>query len=448
MNTAKFFKKNLKRSMTLIVLFFVTNVCAFLLFLTLFGLSQQGEILYDGVGLQDVVDTFNGTGISRDDLTELLQTYDSFAFRIDAGGNIVDQIGLPEELNHQYSIADVAGFSRWYLDDYPVKTEIADDGSITVLGLPEGSAVRYNIIMPLQNVAWYLLLIPILLLGSLFLFLYLQWSDSVKTRKAVEPILNGIDKLAAGRPVNLPETGPLAQVNEELNEASRKARQREDVRTEWISEVSHDIRTPLAVISGCAEAVENEDNARYCRRIQANVMKLRSLVETLNLNNKLTYGLVPAVFKEESAAGLFRDALIDFINENNMELFPMETDIGTEAEETAVSADRNLIERLVSNLMANSIVHNPDGTRIDVSVHSENGEIVLKIRDSGIGMEEEEVEKLYESNPENYESHGQGLRLAAKIVKVHNGSIRFRSEPGEYFETEARIPVIQKQAAD
>ena len=54
----------------------------------------------------------------------------------------------------------------------------------------------------------------------------------------------------------------------------------------------------------------------------------------------------------------------------------------------------------------------------------------------------------YESNPENYESHGQGLRLAAKIVKVHNGSIRFRSEPGEYFETEARIPVIQKQAAD
>ena len=126
----------------------------------------------------------------------------------------------------------------------------------------------------------------------------------------------------------------------------------------------------------------------------------------------------------------------------------METDIGTEAEETAVSADRNLIERLVSNLMANSIVHNPDGTRIDVSVHSENGEIVLKIRDSGIGMEEEEVEKLYESNPENYESHGQGLRLAAKIVKVHNGSIRFRSEPGDYFETEARIPVIQKQAAD
>ena len=76
MNTAKFFKKNLKRSMTLIVLFFVTNVCAFLLFLTLFGLSQQGEILYDGVGLQDVVDTFDGTGISRDDLTELLQTYD------------------------------------------------------------------------------------------------------------------------------------------------------------------------------------------------------------------------------------------------------------------------------------------------------------------------------------------------------------------------------------
>ena len=73
---------------------------------------------------------------------------------------------------------------------------------------------------------------------------------------------------------------------------------------------------------------------------------------------------------------------------------------------------------------------------------------MLKIRDSGIGMEEEEVEKLYESNPENYESHGQGLRLAAKIVKVHNGSIRFRSEPGEYFETEARIPVIQKQAAD
>ncbi|MGI6110094.1 MAG: sensor histidine kinase [Eubacteriaceae bacterium] len=448
MTSSDFLKRNLKRSTRLTILFFLTNLLILAVFTFIFITVQQNNDYYDTVSLGTVTDSFNGTAsdgsvVSKESLAAELEAHGQFAFRINEDGTVSDAYLLPDNLNHPYSRSDIAMMSRWFLDDYPVKTDVQDDGSIIVLGYPKGSFERYNLVFSIAEIQIYLWLFPALLLGNLALFLYLQWSNAKKTEKAVGPVLEGITALSRGQAVNLKASGPLAQINEELNTASSRAQQRENNRAEWISGISHDIRTPLTVITGCSEALEQEPEkaAVYGPKIRYNTLKIQNLVNTLNLNSKLNYGLIPADLKPVNAAECFRNSIIGFLNENNMEQYPLNVEISPESETSGILADQNLIDRMTANLLANSMIHNPDGTEITVSLATGNGEAILLVSDNGTGVNAQELEALENDSLSGYDTHGQGLKLVRKIADLHGGSVRFKSDNGMGFCTEVRIPL-------
>lgn len=365
-----------------------------------------------------------------------------WAMLLDDHGTILWSENLPEELNHNYTIPEVASFSRWYLEDYPVMVYRNDYG-LVVAGLPVGSMTRFDFYMD-NDILNTLLsnFIPLLLLDAglvLIICLLLGWHGARPLRK----LANGIEQLAEGEPLQLEVTGATAELAEKLNQTSEYLRkqakvieQRDTARTNWIAGVSHDIRTPLALIMGYAEQLEHlvpqgSELQRKAVSIRVQSQKIKTLIEDLNLTSKLQYNSQPLRITDIQAGPMLRQCIADFSNgldeKYNMELLILET-----AERQILKADKELLTRAIDNLLNNCVRHNPDGCRISIRAETVNQEFICTIRDHGSGYPENMLRILngagmqWDSNM----PHRFGLHLVRQIIEAHGGKTEFRNEHG------------------
>ena len=105
--------------------------------------------------------------------------------------------------------------------------------------------------------------------------------------------------------------------------------------------------------------------------------------------------------------------------------------------------DTALLRRMLDNLIRNSIVHNPQGCHISVTVGSEEGRCTCTVTDDGVGMDDARLEALdREADVSSTQSgeHGLGLKLVRQIVKVHGGTVRFRQAVPHGLEVSISIP--------
>ena len=183
-----------------------------------------------------------------------------WAMMLNDAGEIVYRHDLPAELDHPYTTREVVSFTRWYLEDYPVMCYLTDYG-VLVLGYPKGSLVRYSFYMKSDLLHALLATVrPVILVDLLVIVLpcvLFAWG----MHRRLRDVEQGLQELAAGRPVQLAEKGATAalarqlnQTGEHLRSQSERIARRDAARTDWIAGVSHDIRTPLALIFGQVEA--------------------------------------------------------------------------------------------------------------------------------------------------------------------------------------------------
>lgn len=438
-----FLRKNLRRSVFLIVLFFAANLLILLGFLLFNAWKAQHSVFYNCVSMESVAEEISATGKLTEETAGQITQEGSFFLEIGSDGNVLQSVNLPESLNHRYTLADVAKFSRWYLDDQVVRTEILDNGSLLVLSYPEGSATRINYYGPYDSIFAYLWLIPIVLIGNLILFIYLSWSQARKVEKAVDPVLSGIDDLAHSKPVSLRESGPLEEVNAQINDLSRETIRRENNRSEWIRAASHDIRTPLMIISAETEKLEKHaspETSASLDRIQSSALRIGSLIDSLNLNNRLDYGLTPVRTQPTCLAEMLREEVIDSLNEHPDEELSVELAIDPEVEKTEVELDPDLFSRVTDNLIRNSITHNEGPVNLTISLSDSPGDsgLLLVFEDDGVGAKDSVYAALntaIEDFPEGA-VHGLGLQIVRKIIRLHGASIRFSPAKSGGFRAE------------
>ena len=196
--------------------------------------------------------TWDGTAyvFTGEDLLE----DDRWAMLLDESGRVVWSLRKPAHVPETYTLTDVASFTRWYLRDYPVQCRVRDDG-LLVVGAPKGSVWKHDMAMDMDTLfqvpAWF---------AALFL-------------------------LALGCVLGL--------AYRVLRRWFRQEQQvRDAARSGWINGVSHDIRTPLAVVMGTAAQLEADPTLPPERRKQAAVIcrqsqAIRDLVNDLNLTMRL-----------------------------------------------------------------------------------------------------------------------------------------------------------------
>lgn len=362
---------------------------------------------------------------------------------------------VPAAIPNEYTLSDIANLSVGYLDGYPTYTGENEHG-LVVLGFPKDSFWKlthpswdYSFIANFPQIVLSILLINLMLILAIYL------TANIKLLKSVKPITKGIQGLSAGERVHIPETGVLSEISSNINHTSdilqeqkEQLRKKETARANWIAGVSHDIRTPLSMVMGYAGQLENSPNLSEAERKKAAVImkqseRMKNLINNLNLASKLEYNMQPIMKKEENAVALVRQVVVDFMNMDMEDRFPIRWKTDAELTVCNISADRDLLKRAISNLIQNSIVHNENGCTIYVSVSTDHNKCIICVEDNGIGVSDEQIEKL--NHTPHYmvcdtntaeQRHGLGLLIVKQIMDSHNGTAEIgKSEYGGFMVT-------------
>ncbi len=266
----------------------------------------------------------------------------------------------------------------------------------------------------------------------------------------ITPAIRNARMIAAER--ELRET--LDRQNQELFEAN-------NARKNFLSTVSHELKTPLTIISGFVDLLASpngSDDAEEQREalsiIRGNADQLDVLINDILDISKLdagTFKINPLPF---SVPGLLVDLEASFQSLLRTKAQTLRVEIGND--ELWIDADRVRIAQIITNLLSNASKYSPEGTEITLRSHADNGRLHVSVTDQGVGMSEEEQQGLFTAffrvdneTTRKVSGTGLGLVIAKSITELHEGDIRLESRPGEGTTIEFWIPrLMTKEAAE
>lgn len=447
----RFFRRYILSTVGIVLLFLAVNIALFLAII-LAGSMSGADTAFSVRDFSDHVVLRDGKWVADDTALSMLQKQSAWAMLLNEDGDVVWQQDLPEKLPRSYTSTEVASFSRWYLEDYPVKIWTRADGNLMVVGYQPGTLVKYYFSLEWPYMGVLLGGIAAVFIINLLLIVFLILRNTRKVEKAMTPILQGIQNLSHGKAPHLEEQGELAEINAGLNRAADYMRKKDNTRAEWIRGVSHDIRTPLSMVLGYASELEDDRSLPLEARKQASIIrreseKMKRLIDDLNLTTKLEYVLQPVHFKDVDWVETSRQAVSEVLNsglDSRYEIVFAEMQPGRSIH---LLGDDSLLRRMLDNLIRNSITHNPQGCRISVSVGEENGRYLCVISDDGVGIALERLKALNRGDgiastqgSDEKAEHGLGLKLVVQIVKAHRGTVSFSGNTPHGLEVRISLP--------
>ncbi|MBU3091224.1 HAMP domain-containing histidine kinase [Clostridium sp. CF011] len=360
----------------------------------------------------------------------------------------------PFELINEYKYVDEKTLTTIFLGE----KQIEGRKYSYIIGFPWDTVERRVITINNSNFVEtignfiYIILILDALIALFFAYLF-----SRRLTKPVINIINGVLVLSDGKyDLNLSEKGLYTGVYRNLNNLSSTLRSNEierkkldQMREEWISNMSHDIKTPLVSIKGYAEILSSDDYDlskeeinQYSKIIESKSNYIKELVDDLNLTTRLKNKVLKLNKKKVNMVSLARNAVIDLLNDPKNANVDIDFICDNEVIEAFV--DDILIMRTIKNLVYNAIVHNKEGVKIKVLVEK-NDNIKIVISDNGKGIRPEELNLIFEryyrgaNTGKGHEGSGLGMAIARDIVKAHDGEIRVLSELGRGTEIEINL---------
>lgn len=220
--------------------------------------------------------------------------------------------------------------------------------------------------------------------------------------------------------------------------------EREKVKTDFIVTIYHELRTPLNIIINATNLLKiNVKQNKYDKMfflekldyIMKNSNRLRKYINNLIDVNRLEMGYVDAQFKNENIVEVVEDVtlnIVDLARKYNIQVI-----FDTDEEEIITAIDKIKIERVILNLLSNAIKFTNDGGTILVSVERKESSIIIKIKDNGIGVSEENKNHIFEKFKRadfnegfirQNEGSGLGLFIVKGLITLHKGSIQLESE--------------------
>ena len=212
-------------------------------------------------------------------------------------------------------------------------------------------------------------------------------------------------------------------------------------KTTFFSNVSHEFRTPLTLILGPTEDLLNGAHGQLDARQQEqlelmhrNELRLQKLVNALLDFSRIEAGRVEACFQATDLAALTRDLAGSF--RAAVDRAGLELHVDCPALDAPVFVDRDMWEKIVVNLLSNALKFTFEG-KITLSLSATNDSAILRVADTGIGIAEAEMPRLFERfhriqgvRARTHEGSGIGLALVTELAKMHGGSIVAESRPG------------------
>lgn len=229
----------------------------------------------------------------------------------------------------------------------------------------------------------------------------------------------------------------IANIYDKFNLMVKELNATEVLQTDFVSNVSHEFKTPINAIEGYAtllqdgEGLSPDEQEQYVDKILFNTQRLSSLVGNILLLSRIDNQAIPhkgAPFRLDEQ---IRQAIVLL----EPEWVKKDIEFDVEMEDITIEGNENLLFHVWNNLIGNAIKFDPPNGLINIKLHKKGDKAVFQIEDSGPGISEEGLKHIFdkfyqEDSSHKQEGNGLGLALAGRIVSLHGGSISAVNLPG------------------
>ena len=228
------------------------------------------------------------------------------------------------------------------------------------------------------------------------------------------------------------------QIGLAINKMAQELSGTETLRTDFIANVSHELKTPLAVMGNYATMLQcpgitEEEKNDYAKAISEAARKLAQLITNILKLNKLENQQIFPQPQEFDLGEQLCECLLVFEDAWEAKNLEIETDI---EEDVRIKSDPELLSLVWNNLISNAVKFTPDGGTIGLSLKTESDSVIVQVRDTGCGMKPETgmhiFEKFYQGDTSHAtQGNGLGLALVKRVVDILSGEIGVQSIYGQ-----------------
>jgi signal transduction histidine kinase len=303
---------------------------------------------------------------------------------------------------------------------------------------------------------------------SLWIFLAALISVYFISERIVEPlkqISTAATNFAKGKfdsRVRVTGHDEVAELAGTFNNMADSLARLEEMRSTFLANVSHDLRTPMTTISGFVDGIldgtiPEEKHSYYLAIISSEVRRLSRLVSSLLQLSRMEAGETKLKMSDFNLSEKARQVLISF--ESKIDAKKLEIEFNSD-EDLFVNADTDAMHQVIYNLIDNAIKFTPESGTISITINplvldKRTKKAVVSVRNTGPGIPAEEIPFLFDRFYKSDRSRGLdktgtglGLYIAKTTLRNHGEDIKVKSEPGKYTEFTFTLPLIEKNISD
>lgn len=421
----------------------ITIIFLWLLLSFLFLFNNKGVDIYLPQYLilsfgQYINITDKKVGVDEEGILALAK-HDLWLQILNQDGVAVYGYNVPDIAKTRYTHSELVNYAlesdRMY--GYTLYVVPKDDYTVVMAGSNDlVQKISYNFIGNGADAAFqsFIILLAVMMIVMIVVgFLY-----GKKISVPISEILHGIEIISAGKEMEslIRKKTIFSDVFVQIQRLQEKLKENQSMRNQWISNISHDIKTPLSSIRGYAELLadynlEKDEIRLYSKEIIDSEQVIESLLEELTLNQKLSEGKVVLKLAKTDTIFILRECILEL----EKKLAPNNTIKFIAPDYLELFVDKVLIKRCFQNILWNAFIHNDEFVLIEVRVVERDRGTEIIIKDNGKGMSGEDGLHIFERYYRGTASQttmgtGLGLAIAKEIILAHGGEVISQSKQG------------------
>ncbi|MFD4819140.1 sensor histidine kinase [Peribacillus butanolivorans] len=410
------------------------------------------------VELQDNKPMVNEEGLEK------LQDNKAWIQFLNNKGEQVAAFYTPQNLQTVYSPIEIVQMYKYKEIDAETTVFVGEAHNFSYfVGVKEQKIGRYVITYDYAKVFKYInILLLLFLIVDIIIALVIGFLFGKRLTTPLNTLIEGIQQLRERRFKKMPiPKGVYEDVFSNMNELSVKLDQYEkerdqldQMREEWISNVSHDMKTPLASIHGYAELMKDsstdltpQELYEYTSIINRQSKYMKDLLDDLNLTMRLRNQQLPLQFEDVNIVGFIREMTIELLNDSSFG--DRQVEFEANVDKAMHKVDKKLLKRAIFNFIYNALVHNDEHVVVNIridNIYLQGGQeqkssnistasvfhTQITIADNGRGIPSKDLEQVFEryyrgTNTTSTHGTGLGMAIARDIILAHNGKIDLTS---------------------
>lgn len=364
---------------------------------------------------------------------------------LDDNGNEISSYQTPEHVATSYTPMDLIHKYK-YMDDKLHTYFIGEyEGYSYLIGVPDSDEKREVFMLnPDTLITYASRFLGVIIIVDLIIAAVIGFLFSTILVKPVNRMIERINELKERQFHTEKPKRPgiynrvfanLNNVSATLQEHEKERMKLEKMRNDWISNVSHDIKTPLASIRGYAELLRSEnvssnERLEYAEVIERQSLYMKELVDDFNLTMRLRNQEMPLQRQDTNMEDFVREIVIDLLNDP--QIGSSQVHFHSENSKQSWKIDQHLMKRALLNFMYNAFIHNDENVEVFVDVRED----AITIHDNGKGISPEDESQVFDryyrgTNTGQRRGTGLGMAIARDIIVAHGGEVKLASEVGE-----------------